>query len=123
MDLWENAEKEECAKSTFLRVIFPFLLREWRMDLWETAEKKECAKRTFLRVISPFLLREWRMDLWETAEKEECAKSSVADPGSGIGAFLTPGSGIQNRFFPDPGSRIPDLGSRIPDPKPILLRA
>jgi hypothetical protein len=28
--------------------------------------------------------------------------SSVADPGSG--AFLTPGSGIRNRFFPDPGS-------------------
>jgi hypothetical protein len=34
---------------------------------------------------------------------------SVADPGSGIsGAFLTPGSGIRNRFFPDPGSRIPN---------------
>ncbi len=33
---------------------------------------------------------------------------SVADPGSG--AFLTPGSGsgIRNRFIPDPGSRIPD---------------
>ncbi len=31
--------------------------------------------------------------------------SSVADPGSG--AFLTPGSGIRNRFFPDPRSRIP----------------
>ncbi len=27
---------------------------------------------------------------------------SVADPGSG--AFLTHGSGIRNRFFPDPGS-------------------
>ncbi len=27
----------------------------------------------------------------------------VADPGSG--AFMTPGSGIQNRFFPDPGSQ------------------
>ncbi len=39
---------------------------------------------------------------------------SVADPGSG--AFLTPGSGIRNRVFPDPGSRIPD-------PKPIFLRA
>jgi hypothetical protein len=37
--------------------------------------------------------------------------TSVADPGSG--AFLTPGSGIRNRFFPD-------LGSRIPDPKPIF---
>ncbi len=44
--------------------------------------------------------------------------SSVADPdpGSGIGCFLTPGSGIRNRFFPDPGSRIPD-------PKTIFLRA
>ncbi len=40
---------------------------------------------------------------------------SVADPDPGSGAFLTPGSGIRNRFFPDPGSRIPD-------PKPILLR-
>ncbi len=40
---------------------------------------------------------------------------SVADPdpGSGIGAFLTPGSGIRNRFIPDPGSRISDPGSRI----------
>ncbi len=28
--------------------------------------------------------------------------------GSGIGAFLTPGSGIRNRFFPDPVSRIPN---------------
>jgi hypothetical protein len=39
---------------------------------------------------------------------------SVADPDPGSGAFLTSGSGIQNRFFPDPGSRIPD-------PKPIFL--
>jgi hypothetical protein len=39
---------------------------------------------------------------------------SVADPdpGSGIGCFLTPGSGIRNRFFPDPGSRISDPGSQ-----------
>jgi hypothetical protein len=35
---------------------------------------------------------------------------SVADPVPGSGAFLTPGSGIRNRFF-----RIPDLGSRILD--------
>ncbi len=33
--------------------------------------------------------------------------SSVADPDPGSGAFLTPGSGIRNRFFPDLGSRIP----------------
>ncbi len=34
---------------------------------------------------------------------------SVADPYPGSGAFLTPGpgSGIRNRFFPDPGSLIP----------------
>ncbi len=43
---------------------------------------------------------------------------SVADSDPGSGAFLTPGpgSGIRNRFFPDPWSRIPD-------PKPIFLRA
>ena len=40
---------------------------------------------------------------------------SVADPdpGSGIGCFLTPGSGIRNKFSE----------SRIPDPKTIFLRA
>ncbi len=37
--------------------------------------------------------------------------ASVADPDPGSGAFLTPGSGIRNRFF------------RIPDPKTIFLRA
>ncbi len=30
---------------------------------------------------------------------------SVADPDPGSGAFLTPRSGIRNRFFPDPGSQ------------------
>ncbi len=35
----------------------------------------------------------------------------IQDPGSGT--FLPPGSGIRNRFFPDPGCRIP----------PLLLRA
>jgi hypothetical protein len=34
----------------------------------------------------------------------------IRDPG--LGAFLTPGSGIRNRFIPDPGSRIPDPGSQ-----------
>ena len=29
-----------------------------------------------------------------------------------FGAFLTPGSGIRNRFFPDPGSLIPDPSSQ-----------
>jgi hypothetical protein len=32
--------------------------------------------------------------------------NSVADPG--YGAIWTPGSGIRNKFFPDPGSRIPN---------------
>jgi hypothetical protein len=31
--------------------------------------------------------------------------SSFADPDPGSGAFLTPGSGIRNRFIPDPGSQ------------------
>ncbi len=35
-------------------------------------------------------------------------ESSVTDPDLGSGAFLTPGSGIRNRFFTDPGSQIPD---------------
>jgi hypothetical protein len=43
-------------------------------------------------------------------------ENSVADPDPGSDAFLDPGCGIRNRFFPD-------LGSRIPDPKPIYLRA
>ncbi len=33
--------------------------------------------------------------------------TSFADPDPGSGAFLTPGSGIRNRFFPSLGSRIP----------------
>jgi hypothetical protein len=32
-------------------------------------------------------------------------KDSVADVNPGSGAFLTPGSGIRNRFFSDPGSQ------------------
>jgi hypothetical protein len=44
--------------------------------------------------------------------------SSVADSDPGSDAFLTPRSGIRNRF-----SRIPHAESRIPDPKPILFRA
>jgi hypothetical protein len=39
--------------------------------------RRNAPKRAFLRVISPFLLREWRMDLWETAEKEKCAKKGI----------------------------------------------
>ncbi len=35
---------------------------------------------------------------------------------SGIRCFLTPGSGIRNRFFQDFGTRIPEPGSWIPNP-------
>jgi hypothetical protein len=52
----------------------------------------------------------------QTCTKHNNNGASVADPDPGSGAFLTPGSGIRNRFFPDLGSRIPDLGSRISDP-------
>jgi len=49
------------------------------------------------------------LDLYLLAQTEYyTVKSSVADPDPGSGAFLTPGSGIRNRFFPDPGSQIPD---------------
>jgi hypothetical protein len=54
-------------------------------------------------------------------EYQRIQKTSVADPDPGSGAFLTPGSRIQNRFFPDPGSQIPDLGSRIPRPNFLEL--
>jgi hypothetical protein len=37
------------------------------------------------------------------------AHASVADPDPGSGAFSTPGSWIQNRFFPDPVSQTPFL--------------
>jgi hypothetical protein len=39
-------------------------------------------------------------------EKREVVTSSVADPDLGSYAFLTPGSGIREKFFriPDPGS-------------------
>ncbi len=37
---------------------------------------------------------------------------SISDPDPGSGAFLTPGSGIRDRFFPDPGSRIQTLSLR-----------
>ncbi len=47
--------------------------------------------------------------------------SSVVDPDPRSGAFFTldPGSVIQNRFFPDPRSRIQDFGS----PNPMFLIA
>jgi hypothetical protein len=41
------------------------------------------------------------------------ARSSVADPDPGSGAFLTPGSGIRNRFFPDPGSQTHTFESLV----------
>jgi hypothetical protein len=53
-----------------------------------------------------------KFDLTKTPEP--VLRIRIRDPG--LGAFLTPGSGIRNRFIPDPGSRIPD-------PKLIFLRA
>jgi hypothetical protein len=57
---------------------------------------------------------------------DRCGKkkqsTSVADPDPGSGAFLTPGSGIRNRFFPDPGSESFNQQSKkirkYPDPDP-----
>jgi hypothetical protein len=60
---------------------------------------------------------EWRCGrvqvVWDGG-LEAVLRIRIRDLGSG--AFLTPGSGIRNKFFQDPGSRIPD-------PKPIFLRA
>ncbi len=39
--------------------------------------------------------------------------SNVADPDPGSGAFLTPGSGTRNRFFPDPGSQTHTFESLV----------
>ncbi len=68
--------------------------------------------------------------LWMPRSWDFVLLGSISDPDPGSGAFLTPGSVIWNRFFPDPGFQIPDSGSlisdpgsRIPDPKPIFLRA
>jgi hypothetical protein len=36
------------------------------------------------------------------------AVALLAELDPGTGAFLAPGSGIRNRYFSDPGSRIPD---------------
>jgi hypothetical protein len=51
----------------------------------------------------------------------------IQDPGSG--AFLNPGSGIRNRFFPDPGSEnhifeslVTIFNINIPDPQHCLER-
>ncbi len=40
------------------------------------------------------------------ALQDRTVSPSVADPDLGYGALLTPGSGIWNKFTPDPGSRI-----------------
>jgi hypothetical protein len=69
----------------------------------------------------PVLLRlslagnlEKHVSLWE--RMEQCCGSGSGIQVLGSGAFLTHGSGIRDRFFPDPGSRISD-------PKSIFLRA
>jgi hypothetical protein len=40
--------------------------------------------------------------LWQRNDIKNTFVISVADPG--LGAFLTPGSGIRDKFSPDPGS-------------------
>ncbi len=49
-----------------------------------------------------------QIPIYGTATKPETIIKifSVADPDPGSSAFLTPGSGIRKRFYPDPGSRI-----------------
>jgi len=66
------------------------------------------------RVSAPYLSRETFKQIdflllsgilaFYPALKASSRNSSVADPDPGSSAFWTPGSGIRNRFFPDPGS-------------------
>ncbi len=42
----------------------------------------------------------------ETWKKSANSKNKNQCCGSGSGAFLTPGSGIRNRLFPDPGYKV-----------------
>jgi hypothetical protein len=46
--------------------------------------------------------------------------NSVADPGPGSGAFLTPGSGIRDGKKSDPGWKKVGSGMNIPDPQHCL---
>jgi hypothetical protein len=56
-----------------------------------------------------------RIRIRNPAKITKKVKGSVADPDPGSGAFLTldPGSGIQNRFFLDPGSWIFSISTII----------
>ncbi len=52
----------------------------------------------------------WLSLFYEIIFKKAVLRIRIRDPGSC--ALLTPGSGNQNRFFPDPGSQISDPGSQ-----------
>ncbi len=52
-----------------------------------------------------FVLYSWQ-EVYQKINYTAVLRIRIRDLGSG--AFLTPGSGIRNRFFPDPGSRIPN---------------
>ncbi len=68
-------------------------------------------------------------DIFKYLSIKEVLTTSDADPDSGSGAFLVPGSGIETRQVWDPGSgkNIPDHNSEIlssvfdnfPDPWPF----
>ncbi len=91
-----------------------------RQTSWEYSRTGEGFFILYLRYITSLLTQNGKVPMPYRLEISYAsflmANHSVADPDPGSGAFLAPGSGIRNRFFPDPGSRIPD-------PKPIFLRA
>ncbi len=87
--------------------VWLFINVTWICDHWpEDTPRLHCES---LRLTASICALMQNLDL---AYQSQCCGS-----GSGIRClFLTPGSGIRNRFIPYPGSRNPD-------PKLILLRA
>jgi hypothetical protein len=74
-------------------------------------------ENNYLRSRSEFVEKSQNPQVWAASGEESFYKrfsiycqnfglqSSDADPDPGSDAFLTSGSGIPNRFFPDPGSQ------------------
>ncbi len=90
------------------------IISRWQKSKWAREQNyQDSDMDTQSKTVVILFWTSYRTQHWVI---EHVVCSSVADPDPGSGAFLTPRSGIRNRFFPDLGSRISDPGSRIPDP-------